>query len=127
MLRHRALIQCARLAFGFAGIMDPDEYQTWQETVDVTPAEAPQFVDLDIEEAEISQDPEDVVPPKGTVLINEKIMTFVDAVEEFKADIIVCQTEDDITNVLDQWQDTIDQMPGGYQDQCQDIVVNHEI
>ena len=25
MLRHKALIQCARLAFGFAGIYDPDE------------------------------------------------------------------------------------------------------
>lgn len=27
MLRHRALIQCARIAFGFAGIHDPDEAQ----------------------------------------------------------------------------------------------------
>jgi hypothetical protein len=25
MLRHKAMIQCARLAFGFAGIFDPDE------------------------------------------------------------------------------------------------------
>src|SRR5205085_8745151 len=25
MLRHKALIQCARYAFGFAGIVDPDE------------------------------------------------------------------------------------------------------
>ena len=31
MLRHRALIQCARIAFGFAGIMDPDEFAAWQE------------------------------------------------------------------------------------------------
>lgn len=27
MLRHKALIQCARIAFGFAGIHDPDEAQ----------------------------------------------------------------------------------------------------
>lgn len=44
MLRHRALIQCARVAFGFAGIMDPDEFDQWQESYrgerarDITPA-----------------------------------------------------------------------------------------
>jgi phage recombination protein Bet len=32
MLRHRAMIQCARYAFGFAGIMETDEFQQWQET-----------------------------------------------------------------------------------------------
>lgn len=27
MLRHKAMIQCARYAFGFSGIVDPDEYE----------------------------------------------------------------------------------------------------
>ncbi len=31
MLRHRAFGQCARLAFAFAGIMDHDEFERWQE------------------------------------------------------------------------------------------------
>ncbi len=35
MLRHKAMIQCARLAFGFAGIYDPDEAE---RIIDVTPA-----------------------------------------------------------------------------------------
>jgi len=34
MLRHKALIQCARYAFGFSGIIDPDEAERMQ---DVTP------------------------------------------------------------------------------------------
>lgn len=34
MLRHKAMIQCARLAFGFAGIYDPDEAE---RIIDVTP------------------------------------------------------------------------------------------
>ena len=34
MLRHKALIQCARYAFGFSGIVDPDEAERIQ---DVTP------------------------------------------------------------------------------------------
>lgn len=29
MLRHRALCQCVRVAFGFAGIMAPDEFDQW--------------------------------------------------------------------------------------------------
>ena len=37
MLRHKALIQAARLAFGFAGIYDEDEGRTIAEAIDVTP------------------------------------------------------------------------------------------
>lgn len=39
MLRHKAMIQCARLAFGFAGIFDEDEAQRITER-DVTPPSA---------------------------------------------------------------------------------------
>jgi len=37
MLRHRALTQAARYAFGFAGLMDRDEFDQWQAMKDVTP------------------------------------------------------------------------------------------
>lgn len=40
MLRHRALIQCARIAFGFAGLMDRDEFDQWMGMRDVTPGAA---------------------------------------------------------------------------------------
>lgn len=36
MLRHKATIQCARLAFGFVGIYDPDEAE---RIIDVTPSD----------------------------------------------------------------------------------------
>ena len=36
-LRHKAMIQCARLAFGFVGIYDPDEADRIREAIDVTP------------------------------------------------------------------------------------------
>lgn len=36
MLRHKATIQCARYAFGFSGIVDPDEAERFRE-IDVTP------------------------------------------------------------------------------------------
>lgn len=31
MLRHRAMMQCARYAYGIAGVMDRDEYDQWQD------------------------------------------------------------------------------------------------
>ncbi len=37
MLRHKAMIQCARLAFGFVGIFDEDEGERIREAIDVTP------------------------------------------------------------------------------------------
>lgn len=37
MLRHKALIQCARYAFGFSGIYDEDEAERFGEARDVTP------------------------------------------------------------------------------------------
>lgn len=41
MLRHKAMIQCARLAFGFAGIYDPDEAERIVEAEVVSVAEKP--------------------------------------------------------------------------------------
>lgn len=41
MLRHKTLIQCARVAFGYGGIYDPDEGERVLEAINVTPA-APQ-------------------------------------------------------------------------------------
>jgi len=38
MLRNRTICQGARVAFGFAGIMDRDEFDQWQAMKDVTPA-----------------------------------------------------------------------------------------
>jgi phage recombination protein Bet len=39
MLRHKAMIQCARLAFGFVGIYEQDEAERIIETVDATSGE----------------------------------------------------------------------------------------
>lgn len=42
MLRHKSAIQCARYAFGFSGIMEPDEYERMK---DVTPAAQPSVME----------------------------------------------------------------------------------
>ena len=40
MLRHKALIQCARVAFGFSGVYDEDDARQIGGMVDVTPVPA---------------------------------------------------------------------------------------
>ncbi|MGV1787326.1 MULTISPECIES: recombinase RecT [Agrobacterium] len=42
MLRHKSAIQCARYAFGFSGIMEPDEYERMK---DVTPSSQPSVME----------------------------------------------------------------------------------
>ena len=37
MLRHKAIIQCARVAFGYGGVYDPDEGERIANAIDVTP------------------------------------------------------------------------------------------
>jgi len=44
MLRHKSTIQAARLAFGFSGLMDPDEYERLEEAPEAPPA-APQGIE----------------------------------------------------------------------------------
>lgn len=63
MLRHKALIQAARYAFGFAGIVDPDEAERFttapQRIRDVTPREEPPAPPLAPEK------PTPIEPPKA--------------------------------------------------------------
>ena len=46
MLRHKALIQAARYAFGFSGVMDEDEAGRIAAMKDITPAMRPQMSDF---------------------------------------------------------------------------------
>lgn len=57
MLRHKALIQCARLAFGFAGIFDPDEAERIAE-IDITPKPIRQTPQMIIQAQQIESTPE---------------------------------------------------------------------
>lgn len=67
MLRHRALTQAARYAFGFAGVMDRDEFDQWQAMRDVTPAKAtlPEIPDFDAVDEPPSTEPTTAVDPDG--------------------------------------------------------------
>lgn len=73
MLRHKALIQCARVAFGFAGIYDQDEADRILEK-DVTPApvEAERGGAARLKAAVLDQPAVDKAQPQGTAEQLEK-------------------------------------------------------
>lgn len=77
MLRHKALIQAARYAFGFSGVMDEDEAGKLDAMKDITPPPRPQMSDfavgettaeaaatetVDAETGEITDDTADIDP-----------------------------------------------------------------
>ena len=68
MLRHKAIIQCARVAFGFSGIYDPDEASTFatssrqqtnrEKQVDELTARLQSKLNVPVQERESEQEPE---------------------------------------------------------------------
>lgn len=65
MLRHKALIQCARIAFGFAGVVDPEEADRIIMTVEKR-QEALLTGKASTEPARLTDQPKDPAPPKDT-------------------------------------------------------------
>lgn len=63
MLRHKAAIQCGRYAFGFSGIIDPDEYErgVGANLRDVSPPPAP----VQTVEHAVPQPAKPRLPPRG--------------------------------------------------------------
>jgi phage recombination protein Bet len=60
MLRHKAAIQCARYAFGFAGIIDPDEAERSPEVITHASVVAPPPVEV-VAPAQIAHEPEHII------------------------------------------------------------------
>lgn len=71
MLRHKALIQCARYAFGFSGIYDEDEGAKLAEARDITRPKppAPPADEPEPEVAAVSESPKDTVVPTGAEFV----------------------------------------------------------
>lgn len=92
MLRHRALMQCARYAIGFGGVMDLDEFERWQEMKDVTPkavlpvpADIPDETEQTPAVAEdINQDPQPLADPNAYLANLEENLALVGDAETLK-------------------------------------------
>jgi phage recombination protein Bet len=82
MLRHKSMIQCARIVFGFAGIYDPDEAE---RIIESTPLQISASVGLETADPEkvdalvsevtdvLAQDVEETVHADGIFAIHQKV------------------------------------------------------
>lgn len=105
MLRHKAAIQCARYAFGFAGIIDPEEAERSPEVItgNVVAPPPPIAVAAPVEEAEVI-DAAEIVPETG-----ESVDALMDAnpfdLEAFLSELVAAmatgKTEDQVIEIWD--------------------------
>lgn len=118
MLRHRAMAQCARLAFGFAGIMDRDEFDQWHGAGkidagprDITPAKPPT---LDVPDLTAAPPPTmpSVLPAIDALDVPDMVPDF-DA-KSFLADLAeqrrYCQSEADVAELRTACADSIERL-----------------
>lgn len=102
MLRHKAMIQAARYAFGFAGIIDPDEWdrspEKADETVKAPPAPpAPAVPAVPVIDAKPEPEPETARPPVAWFEQLEAAMQEGDVAQvwaDFDVDRICSDAED---------------------------------
>lgn len=99
MLRHRALTQAARYAFGFAGVMDRDEFDQWQAMRDITPKAAAPL--------EIPDD--DEVAPKQIAqeVIDEPLADSAGQLAKIAEDIALCSSMEELAETEAQYADII--------------------
>lgn len=90
MLRHKAMIQAARLAFGFSGVYDDDEGAKIAEMRDVTPA--PQPPSVPPSPPSLWSD-----PPKAVDTIDPRTGEILDDRE------IVRETGENVDGIMDDW------------------------
>ncbi len=121
MLRHRSLTQCARYAFGFAGIMDRDEFDQWQALQqqaprDVTPKPAIATAPMDDDGVpEIPEEPvqEDDSSGIADPVIDDDILSEdqqLAAIEKLKEDLSLCKTPADRDEVATGYDDLLERM-----------------
>lgn len=119
MMRNRVICQCARIAFGFAGIMDPDEFEAWQrdhKMRDVTPAKPAQLTIPDIPDepaTEVTQQAPDefepIADPDGVL-------------SKLSEDIALCDSAAELAEVAEQYADLIPRLPAAHQKRARKLI-----
>lgn len=114
MLRNRTICQGGRIAFGFSGIMEREEFDQWQAMKDVTPAapvstalplpEIPDIPDIPVDEPVV-----DPIPP------DDEADAPLEDVDGFLAQLTEqrqwCESESDVQELREGMEDLIARLP----------------
>jgi phage recombination protein Bet len=118
MLRHRALTQAARYAFGFAGVMDRDEFDQWQsqELRDITPATPLTIPDIPEPTPAIDDIPDVAQVEPDTIADVEGFLA------KLYEDAELCSSEDDLRELEDGNAEIIARLPADAQERARAIL-----
>lgn len=108
MMRNRVICQCARIAFGFAGIMDPDEFEAWQrdhKMRDITPARPEPLAIPD----DLTDRPEQDTRPADDTLADPDGF-----ISKLADDLALCSNDEERAEVADACSDMIERLPDGH-------------
>jgi len=112
MLRHKAFIQGARLAFGFSGIEDEDEIERYSEVARARPAVSSARIDLKAARAGVAVD-----PPGGSAIKEQEVREIEAVVAAADAplppEVWYGGIRIAITRPVAEWADVVIQHPSG--------------
>lgn len=74
MLRHKAAIQCIRMTFGLAGVMDPDEADRYAEMLQDQKKQIEAAGTSPIDDAEVIPDDQTKAAPKETLVLDPEVV-----------------------------------------------------
>lgn len=115
MLRHKAAIQCARYAFGFSGIVDPDEAERiTKQPIDITPPPVPPAPEAPPAPKVAAPKEPKIIPPKKPRVRSEDAPSYVEQGEQAIANR---DAEKGETFDPDDWLDSLATMFAG----CTDV------
>lgn len=122
MLRNRSITQCARIAFGFSGIMAPDEFDAWQGggIKDVTPKAKPKAAAPELP-PDLPEDDPTIEDAVELVIDNTSLVPGNDEDTIANPDELLAHIEEDIAlagpdaaavaEVAEQYADLIERLP----------------
>ncbi len=128
MLRHRALTQAARYAFGFAGVMDRDEFDQWQAMRDITPAKAaPLEIPDDIPDGTSSPKAENTKPalakePDTEPDNQDELADPEGFLAKLADDLALCSSVDELDEIKQHNADLIERLPKSHKAKAQKML-----
>lgn len=124
MLRHRALCQGTRYAIGFGGVMDLEEFETWQAMKDITPRRpmAALEVPSDIPDETVAETVSEAEDNQDSLLSNPQ-----QHVEELEAQLRMAKTEEQFEELWSAHEELVEagRLPRAYQEEAEAIKAKH--
>lgn len=103
MLRHKAIIQCGRVAFGFSGVYDPDDAEYMATVIDVTPRKTKPAIAAPAAMGERGVEEALILPEQLAELrkqLGDNGIAENEACEQFQVDVLEALLFDQVPEVL---------------------------